>query len=313
MKFIKSMKTKALAVFTVLCMLAGSAGVYVSAETGYEVRFTCHSNAGNGGSIQYKTSSADDFRTVEYVPATEGSDAAGAYKSIKLDNTATSIMIKLVPGDKYTVDTGRGVKLMYKNSSVINSNGENANVTIDEFTSENGYTINLNGFVKDDDKRFELEFGFAEVPTHSVNFGEGEWTVNGVTVKSDKKGTNDITDKDIITLTNFNPNTMIAKVSAADGFGTTLNVSEGKTSLSARIESGGYPNGGTLTFSVEVKPNDSQGSDGSGNQGSGSSGVDYGEDDEGKHPGYENGTEVISTLEMTGDIDFDINNSTMIN
>ena len=135
MKFIKSMKTKALAVFTVLCMLAGSAGVYVSAETGYEVRFTCHSNAGNGGSIQYKTSSADDFRTVEYVSATEGSDAAGAYKSIRLDNTATSIMIKLVPGNKYTVDTGRGVKLMYQNSSVINSNGENANVTIDEFTS----------------------------------------------------------------------------------------------------------------------------------------------------------------------------------
>ena len=33
MRFIKSLKTKALAVFTVLCMLAGSAGVYVNAET----------------------------------------------------------------------------------------------------------------------------------------------------------------------------------------------------------------------------------------------------------------------------------------
>lgn len=33
MKFIKSMKTKALAVFTVLCMLAGSAGVYANTDT----------------------------------------------------------------------------------------------------------------------------------------------------------------------------------------------------------------------------------------------------------------------------------------
>ena len=79
MRFIKSLKTKALAVFTVLCMLAGSAGVYVNAETGYAVKITCQSYTGTGGEVQYRTSESESFSSVAVVD--------GRYTTINLDNT----------------------------------------------------------------------------------------------------------------------------------------------------------------------------------------------------------------------------------
>lgn len=167
MRFIKTMKTKALAVFTVLCMLAGSAGMYVRAET--------------------------------------------------CGNTA-------------------------------------------------------------------------EEPTYSVNFGEGAWTVNDIQVTADKTGTLNITGTEIITLVNFDPETMEAKVVAVDGFTVELAVTEGKTSLSARMHEGAYPDG-KLTFRIEAKQSDSQ---------------------EGGDPVQPPKTDSSTTVTLSGNIAFRINDSDFV-
>ena len=241
MRFIKSLKTKALAVFTVLCMLAGSAGVYVNAETGYAVKITCQSYTGTGGEVQYRTSESESFSSVAVVD--------GRYTTINLDNTVSSITIKLNANEGYTIDAVRGIKLKHDNSEVLNT--ADPKVSIDAFSSNNGYTIDLSQYSNSTSKEFELEFGFVKIPTYSVNFGEGKWVIDSKEVTASLKGTQTIKDSDIITLTDFDSKTMIAKVSASDGFSTTLNVSEGKTSLSAKPADVGYPKDTTLTLSVE--------------------------------------------------------------
>lgn len=107
--------------------------------------------------------------------------------------------------------------------------------------------------------------------TVTVDFGEGSWTIGNVTVTSDKKNKQELLTSDIITLTNFNADTMVVKVEGSDNFNVTLSVSEGKTSLSARTTEGGYPDG-ELTFSVvQIEDSNQGGGDnpngGDGNQG----------------------------------------------
>lgn len=99
--------------------------------------------------------------------------------------------------------------------------------------------------------------------TYSVDFSGGSWTVGGVSVSADKSGTQTLSETDTITLTSFDPDTMEVKLAAADGFNTTLIVTNGETSLSARNGSGGLPNA-ALTFSVVAKSSDGGSGSGSG-------------------------------------------------
>jgi len=88
---------------------------------------------------------------------------------------------------------------------------------------------------------------------YAVDFGTGSWTVGGATVTADRSGVQTLSETDAVTLTGFNGETMEAAVSASDGFRTTLAVTGGSTSLSARNNAGtgGLPD--ALTFSVAEK------------------------------------------------------------
>ena len=136
--------------------------------------------------------------------------------------------------------------------------------------------------------------------THTVNFGSGSWIVGEKNVSADKNGTISALAMDaVITLTGFDADTMEVRLEAADGFKTTLTVDgNGKTSLSAK-NCEGLPDG-TLTFSVVAKS--SGGGDAPG----------PGPEPNPPHSGYEGNT-VSANLTITGDIDFYINDSNMIN
>ncbi|MDD5950137.1 MAG: fibronectin type III domain-containing protein [Lachnospiraceae bacterium] len=136
--------------------------------------------------------------------------------------------------------------------------------------------------------------------THTVDFGSGSWIVGEKNVSASKTGTIAALAMDEeITLTGFDADTMEVRLVATDGFNTTLTVDEsGKTSLSAK-NCEGLPDG-TLTFSVVAKS--SGGGDDPG----------PGPEPTPPHSGYEGDT-VSADLTITGDIDFYINDSNMIN
>ena len=139
------------------------------------------------------------------------------------------------------------------------------------FSGENkSYTFSL-GNISD---TIELTLNYTDTPinnnpggeggspseTHTVDFGTGSWTVGEQTVTADRTGTiNALKMDDVITLTGFNADTMQAQLVALDGFTTTLNVVDGKTSLSAK-NCEGLPDG-TLQFSVVAKQTGGQGPD----------------------------------------------------
>lgn len=83
---------------------------------------------------------------------------------------------------------------------------------------------------------------------HNVSFGTGSWKIGDVTVTADKTGTQKISTIEIITLTNFDPDTMEVRVVDEDGDGLILKVTNGKTSISANDHDGGIPY--DLTFMV---------------------------------------------------------------
>ncbi|MBR2509041.1 MAG: hypothetical protein IKB71_04775, partial [Lentisphaeria bacterium] len=60
--------------------------------------------------------------------------------------------------------------------------------------------------------------------------------IGDVTVTADKTNVQYLTETDIITLTNFDPDTMEVRVEAENGFRTTLFVTNGKTSISAHSQ-----------------------------------------------------------------------------
>ena len=103
---------------------------------------------------------------------------------------------------------------------------------------------------------------------HNVSFGTGSWKIGDVTVTADKTGTQKISTIEIITLTNFDPDTMEVRVVDEDGFGLILKVTNGKTSISANDHDGGIPY--DLTFMVcekEAVPGGNEGDDENNNNG----------------------------------------------
>lgn len=136
--------------------------------------------------------------------------------------------------------------------------------------------------------------------TYTVDFGTGSWVVGDVIVSADKKGQEVISEADVISLTNFNAETMEVKVSAAGGFGTTLRVNGNSTMLSEKNNDGGLPN--TLTFQVVAKSSDDGGNGDPGPE----------PDPNPPHGGYI-GDKVTANVTITGEADFYINDSKMIN
>ncbi|MBP3620938.1 MAG: hypothetical protein J6J16_04145 [Lachnospiraceae bacterium] len=86
--------------------------------------------------------------------------------------------------------------------------------------------------------------------TYTVNFGAGSWTIGDVTVTTDKTGEISLSEDDVITLTNFDPETMEIWVRGADDFSTSLTATDGKTTLSTRANAGEGGLADTLTFEI---------------------------------------------------------------
>ena len=87
--------------------------------------------------------------------------------------------------------------------------------------------------------------------TYTVWFGEGSWEIGDVTVTTDRTDVQYLTENDIITLQNFDAETMEARVDAEDGFWTILAVTDGQTSIFAHTNDGGVPT--DIAFSVVEK------------------------------------------------------------
>ena len=103
---------------------------------------------------------------------------------------------------------------------------------------------------------------------HNVSFGTGSWKIGDVTVTADKTGTQKISTIEIITLTNFDPDTMEVRVGAEDGFGLILKVTNGKTSISANDHDGGIPYDLTfMVFEKEAVPGGNEDDDENNNNG----------------------------------------------
>ena len=326
MKFIKSMKTKALAVFTVLCMLAGSAGVYAvngedsTSQSTYTIRFV-NKGAVDGATVYYSTGSDAGFMEVslnstEIDSSNNSSNQVGA---VTLSTDVQVVSVKAVLKDGYKLDTTRGVTLRGPMTPVENKGGN-----AEGFLGDIGLTYNLAELVGVNEyntlagKQFELEFGFenvqnsqggsGQVPpsestgtgdsdqnqqrTVSVDFGTFQWEVKGETVTATVDGSDssesvlEMTYDRIIKLDGYNPETMIVKVTASDGFNVVLPVTDGTTSLSAREDDGGYPNG-TLVFSVEARNSENP--------------------EPGDHP-----VDSLSKVTLNGDVAFRINDSNYI-
>ena len=115
-----------------------------------ELTFSCQSNAVNGGDIYYKFNGTGDFVKVGITD--------NNYDPIAMNDSTTSITIKLVPNQNYQLDTVRGVTLK------VNDTENKA--TADDLTalvSNSGYTYNLStllGGSAVSASSFELEFGF---------------------------------------------------------------------------------------------------------------------------------------------------------
>ncbi len=131
-----------------------------------ELTFSCQSNAVNGGDIYYKFNGTGDFVKVGITD--------NNYDPITMNDSTTSITIKLVPNQNYQLDTVRGVTLRV--------NGTENKATADDLTalvSNSGYTYNLStllGGSAVSECSFDLEFGFGTddggetPPTSDGNF-----------------------------------------------------------------------------------------------------------------------------------------------
>lgn len=163
-----------------------------------------------------------------------------------------------------------------------------------QLVGDNGFTLTAGTAYALEEVEFRQGGGPNPSETHSIDFGNGRWTVGEQTVTANKSGTiSELAMDEEIVLTGFNAETMQVKLVAEDGFTTTLTVTEGKTSLSAK-NCEGLPDG-TLTFSVEEK---------------GGPGPEPG--GEPAHGGYE-GEEKTASFTVIGKADFYINDSRMVN
>ena len=269
-------------------------GPQATRQVSFRVR--CSNNA--TGTVSYRFGDTGDFNFIDVIGTNE--------TSVDIPTGATSITIKAVPTNGYYI---------HQDNSGVYTNGNRT--TKFEFAVLTGdgfkYTFPDDSTVP----QFQIEFdnnpgtsggegggggggtgggegGGEGTETYQVDFQSGSWTVGEVTVTADKSGTIAALAKDaVITLTNFNADTMAVKLAASDGFNTTLTVTDGKTSLSARSGEGGLP--ATLVFSVVAK----------------SDAPAPGPEPNPPHGGY-TGTRFTSSLTISGEADFCINDSTII-
>lgn len=234
----------------VFSLIMGTSKMQVFAAGGAEETATFEIRESNGqtGTVQYKLNGSGDFTTANNTP-------------VNLEG-ATSITIKVIPTGEAKVN---------QNYSGISGTGQPATFDYDALISESGWTYNIQE--NDENITFTIEFdnndgtgggsnpggggGEGGEGTYTVYFGEGSWEIGGVTVTADKTDVQYLAYNDIITLENFDPETMEVRVEAEDGFWTTLAVTDGQTSISAHTNDGGVP--ADIAFSVVSKSSNSGG------------------------------------------------------
>ena len=227
----------------VLSLLLGisAAPVYAVGGEGETASFEIREANGQTGTVQYKLDSGE-FTVADSTPV----DLEGV----------SSITIKATPVADAQV-----------NQSHSGITGTEQAVSFDyaALTNESGWTYQIQD--NDGNITFTIEFdnhdgtgggsnpggggGEGGEGTYTVYFGEGSWEIGGVTVTADKTDVQYLAENDIITLENFDPETMEVRVEAEDGFRTTLAVTDGQTSISAHTNDGGVP--ADIAFSVVEK------------------------------------------------------------
>ena len=229
----------------VLSLLLGisAAPVYAVGGEGETASFEITEANGQTGTVQYKLDGSGDF-----IPANNNTP---------IDiNGVTSITIKAIP---------TGEAKVQQNYSGISGTDQTVSFDYGELISESGWTYKIQD--NDENITFTIVFdnhdgtgggsnpggggGEGGEDTYTVYFGEGSWEIGGVTVTADKTDVQYLAYNDIITLENFDPETMEVRVEAEDGFRTTLAVTDGQTSISAHTND--VPYGATLTFAVVEK------------------------------------------------------------
>ena len=229
-----------LMVFSLLLGIS-AAPVYAVGGEGETASFEITEANGQTGTVQYKLDSGE-FTVADSTPV----DLEGV----------SSITIKATPVADAQV-----------NQSHSGITGTEHAVSFDytDLTSESGWTYQIQD--NDGNITFTIVFdnhdgtgggsnpggggGEGGEDTYTVYFGEGSWEIGGVTVTADKTDVQYLAYNDIITLENFDPETMEVRVEAEDGFSTTLAVTNNQTSISAHTNDGGVP--ADIAFSVVEK------------------------------------------------------------
>ena len=226
----------------VLSLLLGisAAPVYAVGGEGETASFEIREANGQTGTVQYKLDGSGDFISANN-------------STLVALNGATSITIKAIPNGDAQVN---------QSNSWISGTEEAVTFDYGALISESGWTYNIQD--NDGNITFTIEFdnhdgtgggsnpgGGGGEGTYTVYFGEGSWEIGGVTVTADKTDVQYLAYNDIITLENFDPETMEVRVEAEDGFCATLAVTDGQTSISAHTNDGGVP--ADIAFSVVEK------------------------------------------------------------
>ena len=228
-----------------LSLLLGisAAPVYAVGGEGETASFEIREANGQTGTVQYKLDGSGDFISANN-------------STLVALNGATSITIKAIPNGDAQVN---------QSTSWISGTEEAVTFDYGALISESGWTYNIQD--NDGNITFTIEFdnhdgtgggsnpggggGEGGEGTYTVYFGEGSWEIGGVTVTADKTDVQYLAENDIITLENFDPETMEVRVEAEDGFWTTLAVTDGQTSISAHTNDGVVPT--DIAFSVVEK------------------------------------------------------------
>ena len=216
---------------------------YAAGGEGETASFEIREANGQTGTVQYKLDGSGDFISANN-------------STLVALNGATSITIKAIPNGDAQVN---------QSNSWISGTEESVTFDYGALISESGWTYQIPD--NDGNITLTIEFdnhdgtgggsnpggggGESGEGTYTVYFGEGSWEIGGVTVTADRTDVQYLAENDIITLENFDPETMEVRVEAEDGFWTTLAVTDGQTSISAHTND--VPYGATLTFAVVEK------------------------------------------------------------
>lgn len=241
-----NLSKKVIAALVVICMFAAYfipvKMFKVFAVDGFKITF----ELGNSNQDEHSITQKDGKHLVideEIVDFFDGDDVA-----VDVDVSATSNNATV------TVPAGKSVKFNYNvgRYTVYDTNNHV------EYTNTNPAMISSETHFVVEDKKTNINPPVNPNITYNVNFASGSWTVGNVTVTSDKTGAQELSLNDEITLTGFNPDTMVAKVTESPStdevpFSVTLTVDgNGKTKLANKTNGeGGLPN--NSVFSVEEK------------------------------------------------------------